>query len=110
MASRQGLLARTGDEMHNDFGVAGGLEDGAGLLQAGAYFQRIGEVAVVRQRDLALVALHHDGLRIEQRGVAGGGVASVADGQRAGNTRQRVGIEDVGDQPHGFVELQLLTI
>ena len=106
----QRLLARARNQVDDDFGVAGGLEDGALLLQAGANFQRIGDVAVVRQRDLALVALHHDGLRVEQRRIAGGGVARVADGQRAGKLRQHVGGEDVGDQPHGLVQLQLLAV
>ena len=106
----QRLLARARDQVHHDFGVAGGLKDGALLLKLGANFERIGEIAVVRQRDLALVALHHDGLRIEQRRIAGGGVARVADGERAGNAGQHVGGEDVGDQAHGLVQLQLLAV
>ncbi len=80
---RQRLLVRLRDQMHDDFGVAGGLENRALALQPCADFMRIDQVAVVRQRDHALVALHQDGLRVEQRGVAGGGVARVPDGQRA---------------------------
>ncbi len=77
----QRLLARTRDQVDDDFGVAGGLEDGALLLQLGANFQGIDDVAVMRQSDLALVALHHDGLGVEQRRIAGSGIARVADGQ-----------------------------
>ena len=80
------------------------------LLQPGADFGGVHQVAVVRQRDLALVALHHDGLRVQQRRVAGGGIAGVADGQRAGQARQHLGAEDVGHQAHGLVELDALAV
>ncbi len=106
----QRLLARARDEMHNNLGVAGGLEDRSGLLELAAHFQRIDDVAVVRQGDLALVALHHDGLRVEQRRIAGGRITRVSDGKRAGDAGQRVGVEDVGDQPHGFVQLERLAV
>ena len=41
------------------------------------------QVAVVRQRNLSLVALHADRLGVQQGRIAGGGIARVADGQRA---------------------------
>ena len=106
----QRLLARARDQVHDDFGVAGGLEDRSGLLQLRANFEGVDDVAVVRQGDLALVALHHDGLRVQQRRVAGGGVARVTDGKRAGKASQDVGVEDVGDQAHRLVQLQLLAV
>ena len=56
-------------------------------LQLGAQFGGVGDVAVVRHRDLALVAGHRKRLRVEQHRVAGGGVARVADGQLAGQRR-----------------------
>ena len=56
----------------------------------------------------ALVAVHADGLRVEQGGVAGGGVARVADGQRAGQLGQHVFGEDVDHQAHRLVERGLL--
>ena len=49
-------------------------------LQFGAQFGGVGDVAVVRHRDAALVAGDREGLRVEQHRVAGGGVARVADG------------------------------
>ena len=106
----QGLLTRARNQVHDDFGIAGGLKDGALLLKLGVHFVRICDVAVVRQRNLALVALHHDGLRVEQRRIAGGGIAGVADGQRAGKARQHVRGEEVGDQPHAFVKFDPLTV
>ena len=96
--------------MDDDFGVAGGLEDGALLIQLRANFQCVSDVAVVGQGNFALIAFHQDGLGVEQRRIAGGGIARVSDGQRARQAAQRVCIEDVGDQPHGFVELQTLAV
>ena len=43
----------------------------------------VGDVAVVRHRDAALVAGHGERLRVQQHGVPGGGIARVADGQLA---------------------------
>ena len=80
---RQGLLFRERDQVHDHFGVAVGLENRSLGLQPMPDFLRIHQVAVVRQRNHALVRLHHDGLSVEQRRVAGGGVARVPDGQRA---------------------------
>ena len=49
-----------------------------------------------------LRGIHPDGLRIQQRRVAGGRIARVADGQFAGQFRQHVVGEDVGDQAHAL--------
>ena len=106
----QGLLTGAGDQMHHDFSVAGGLKDGALLLQLGMDFVRVGDVAVVRQRNLALVAFHHDGLRVEQGRIAGGGVARVPDGQRARESREDVAGEEIGDQSHALVKFDPLTV
>ena len=91
--------------MHNHFGVARGLKNRPVLLQPRAHFKRINEVAVVRQRNLPFVALHHDRLRIQQRRVARGGVARVANRKRACNSSQNIRIEDIRYQAHGFVQL-----
>ena len=54
------------------------------MLEFAAPFGGVGEVAVVAERDFALVAINHDGLRVEQGFVARGGIARVADGSAAG--------------------------
>ena len=80
---RQSLLFGERDQVNDDFGVAVGLEDRSLGLQAMPNFLRIHQVAVVGQRNHALVRLHHDGLSVEERRIAGGGVTRVPDGQRA---------------------------
>ena len=62
---RQSLFLGVRDQVNDDFGVAVGLEDRALGLQAMPDFLRVHQVAVVGQRNHALVRLHHDGLRIE---------------------------------------------
>ena len=76
----QRALARTRHQVQNHFGIARGLEDGAVAFQLAAQFGGVGDVAVVRHRDVALVAGHRKRLRVEQHRIAGGGIARVADG------------------------------
>ncbi len=107
---RHALLQGMSDQVQNDLAVAGGLKDGALPLEALADIGRVHQVAVMRQGNASLVALDADGLGVQQRRVAGGRIAGVADGQASGHTRQRFIIEDVGHQPHGFVEQNALPI
>src|SRR5438128_404019 len=73
------------------------------MFQAAAPFGGVGEIAVVAERDFALIAINHDGLRVEERFVAGGGIARVADGAAAGKFLQNIGREDFFDFAHGAV-------
>ena len=84
MAVDQRAGVRVRDELDDDLGVGGGLEVGAVALQPRAHVAEVDQVAVVRDGDEALGGLDADGLRIQQRGVAGGRVARVADGHVAG--------------------------
>src|SRR5258708_2632999 len=86
VADRAGKIARlrTRDQVHDDFGVAVGLENRATMLELAPPFGSVGEVAVVAEGDLALVAIDHDGLGVEESFVAGSGVARMADGKTAG--------------------------
>ena len=73
--------------MHHHFGITGGLKNRTLLLQPMTDQIGIHQVAVVGQRDHALVAIHHDGLRVQHRRIAGSGVARMANGQPAGKAR-----------------------
>jgi hypothetical protein len=90
------------DELHDDFGVGGGLEVSAVAFEAGAEVAEVDQVAVVRDGDEALGGVDADGLGVEQRRVAGGGVAGVADGHVAGQLGEHVVGEDFGDQAHAL--------
>src|SRR2546425_333490 len=73
-------------------------------------FRSVGEVAVVAERDFALVAIDHDGLSVEKRLVAGGGVTRVADGQAARELRDDARLKNFFDLAHRAVHVQLFAI
>ncbi len=83
--------------MNDHFGVAVGLENRPLNFQPMPNFLRIHQVAVVGQRNHALVRLHHDGLRIEQRRITRGGVARVPNGKGAVHLRKNFFGKDVRD-------------
>ena len=90
------------DELDDDLGVGGGLEVGAVALEARAQVAEVDQVAVVRDGDEALGGVDADGLRVEQRRIAGGGVARVADGHVAGKLGEHIVGEDFADQAHAL--------
>ena len=102
MASTSDAGARVGDELDDDLGVGGGLEVGAVALQARTHIAEVHKVAVVSDGDEALGGVDANGLGVEQRRVAGGGVARVADGQMARKLQENVVGKDFGDQAHAF--------
>ena len=59
------LAAR--DEMRDDLGVGGGLEDAALALELVAHLRRVDEVAVVREREVALAEGEDERLRVRRR-------------------------------------------
>ena len=98
------------DELDDDFGVGGGLEVSAVALQARAQVAQVDQVAVVGDGDEALGRVDADGLGVEQRRVAGGGVAGVADGHVAGELGEHVVGEDFRHQAHALDVGQVLAV
>ena len=64
----------------------------------------------MRQRDSAFVAIHHNGLRVEQRGIAGGGITGVADGESPREAGECAFSKDIGHQAHAFVQVHVHAI
>ncbi len=94
------LLARARDEVHEDLGVDGGLEDRALLLELVADLGGVREVAVVRERDLAACVVDHERLRVRQEARARCRIAHMADGDvLIFHVRQLVA-EDLIDEAH----------
>ena len=77
-------VGRLGHEVEDDLAVDRGLEDGALGFQFVAQEVGVDQVAVVADGDLAARAIDDDGLGVFERAGAGGGIADVADGARAG--------------------------
>ena len=99
-----------GDELDDDFGVGCGLEVSAVALEPRAQIAEVDQVAVVRDGDEALGGVDADGLGVEQRRVAGGGVAGVADGHVAGKLGEHIVGEDFRDQAHALDVGEMLAV
>src|SRR6266576_2446693 len=112
IAKSTGKIARlrTRDEMDDDFGVAVGLENGTAMLELAAPLGGVSKVAVMAEGDFALVAVDHDGLRVEQGLVAGGGVTRVADGEAARKLCEHARLENFFDFAHRAVQMQVRAV
>src|SRR5487761_1585041 len=97
-------------QMHDHFAVARRLEDRALMFQAAAQIQRVGQVAIVRQRQLAFIAIGNERLGVHQCGVARGGIARVADRHRARQARNHVRREKFLHQAHALFDAQLRAV
>ena len=106
----QGVSLGARDFVQEDFGVGRCLEDVAVGFHLGAEFVRVGDVAVVYDRELAPLAAHEDRLRVGERACSRGAVAYVAD---ACETLQFIDIvfaEERRYKPHGLADANLVTV
>ena len=89
------------NDIGNDLGIRGGVENGAAALQLLPQLLRVGEVAVVGQRHPALEMVHQNGLDVPLVVAAGGAVAHMAHSDAAGSQRLKPLLgEYLADQPH----------
>ena len=80
-----------GDEVADDLGIGGAVEDGTLVFQLAAKLQRIGQVAVVAQGHRAPAMPDDHGLGVCPYPTPGGGIADMAGGHvgcGAGHRRQ----------------------
>src|ERR1700722_9893449 len=96
--------------MHDHFRIAVSLKNGATMFQLAAPFRGVGQVAVVAQRDFALVAIDHDGLRVEQCFVARGRISSMTDRGSPWKSCQHRGLKNLFHLAHGAVKMQFVAI
>ena len=95
-----------GDDIGNDFGVAGRVENRAVHFQFPAQLGGVGQVAVVRKRHTAFDVVDHHRLRVLGRVAAGGAVTDVTDGHLPVAERfERVFFKHVVDESRAFVAM-----
>ena len=100
-------LRRGGDEVDDDFGVGGRLEDRAAAIERAAQLHRVGDVAVVGNREAAVGKFGEQGLDVAQRAGAGGRIADVAQRGAAGERADGfVAVEVAGDMALGAVRME----
>ena len=94
------------DQMQDDFGVGGGLHHGAAAHQFAAQGQPVGEIAVMADRESAGIEFGEQRLHVAQDGLAGRGVADMADGGSAGQAFDHFaagkGVADEAEAPLGM--------
>lgn len=90
------------NKLDDDLGVARRLKESPFAFKFRANVAEIYQVAIVRNRDEPLRRIHTNGLRVQQRGVAGRRVARVPDGHIAVQLRQHFFGKDVGNKPHAL--------
>ena len=93
------VVPRLGDEVYERLGVGGRAEDCAFVDEPRTQLEMVGEVAVVRERDVPPGVAGRDGLNVLQAAAAGRRIAHVSDGCPTPKLSDRPGIEDVSDQP-----------
>ena len=80
------------------------------MFELAAQLDGVRQVAVVPERELAFVAVDHDGLRVDQDVVAGSGIARVPDRSRAGQMRHRFRRENFLHVSERFVKMQIRAV
>ena len=88
------------DQRRDHLGVRGRVQPHPLLAQLVAEGGRVGQVAVVGQRDRPAAGVLHDRLGVAPDGRAGGRVARVADRHPAGQRRQLRLVEHLVDEAH----------
>ncbi len=94
--------------MQDDLGVRGRLADGARGDELAAQRQRVGQIAVVSNGKSAGVEIGEQGLHVAQHGIAGGGVAIMAERDVALEPPDHVGfVEVVADEAQAALGVEL---
>jgi hypothetical protein len=80
------------------------------LFHVGAKGLSVDEVAVVAESDFAVGAGDAERLGVLQAARAGGRIPIVADGYLAAEVTEVLFIEDLGDEAHAEVAVELMTV
>ena len=104
-------LGASRDQMDDDLGVGGRLKDRARGNQLAPERQRIGQVAVMGQRQAAGVDVREQRLHVPERGFADRRITHMADSRRA---RQALDdglfVEMVADEAQAALGVELLAV
>src|SRR5215468_4105498 len=89
-----------GDPVQHDFGVGGRREDRPLHFEPISGFGRVGQIAVVAERDLSKAALDQERLRLVDADLPGRRIAHMTDGRAPEQSGDALFLEDVVDVPH----------
>src|SRR3984957_8025634 len=96
--------------MNDHFRVARRLKNRPAMLEPPPHFDRVRQVAIVRERDFAFVAIDHHWLRVHQRRIAGRRIARVPDRRCAWQRRNHLRRENLLHVPERLVNAHIGAI
>src|SRR5262245_51806001 len=97
--------------MEDDLGVGGRLHQRAVTHQLPAQRQSVGEIAVVADGEAAAVELGEQRLHVAQDGLAGGRIAHMPDGDRAGQAVDHLAAgEALTHEAHAALGVETLAV
>src|SRR5215475_896780 len=99
-------LPGAGDPVQHDFGVGGRREDRAFHFEPISGLGRVGQVAVVAERDLTEAAFDQERLGLVDADLPGRRITHMADSRAPGQSGEALFLEDVVDVPHPALEAQ----
>jgi hypothetical protein len=101
---------RLGEQHEDNLAIHRGLKRDSLRLQFIAKLGGIGEIAVVRDRDLAALAVDRQRLGITNVGRTRGGIARMTDCHRSNQVMQHVPAKNLRDQAHAMVLVKITAI
>ncbi len=97
-STKRGFV-RARDQMQDHLGIGGRLHDRALMHELAAQRQSVGEIAVMADGEAERIEFGEQRLHVAQQGLAGGRIADMADGRRAGQAVDHPAVgEGVADQ------------
>ena len=97
--------------MHENFGVGGGLEDGAAGLQFGPKFPGVHQIAVMGDGQAVVPKTDLEGLSIAQKRGPGGGITDMPHGNVALEFPGKVTFaENLAHQAHALLLADLIPV
>ncbi len=97
-------------KVENHFRVAARLENRSLAHQIVSQLARVHQIAVVAERNLSVIAVDQDRLRIRQLALASGRVPDMADRGSPRQMRERLAVEHVGDVTHRTRDTHLRAV
>src|SRR6185437_13990730 len=96
--------------MQNNFSVGGGRKDRTFTFKLASLLTREGQVAIVANSDLAVLASNQKRLGLTNRNFAGSRVANVSNGAGARQAIKCGLIKRFGHMTHGALQAQLRSV
>ena len=96
--------------MQHNLAVHRRLKNGAAILQLIPQLRGIGQIAIVRNRDLPPFAVPRQWLRVAQERGSRRRVSGVSHRRRSRQITQNVPVEDLRHQPHSLVFVKTVLV